>query len=136
MSKWLKDTWKHVAIHTKIYKQGQGELSIPEINVELSIGLISTGSKEEFSKLVFHLAPLGIIVDEIDDEYYEGQLLKLRNLLTRELIRSPNSKIAEKYLNVLERRDRAHWAKETKETKVTATDSKGSTMDVTFTVVE
>lgn len=135
ISEWLKSTWKHIAIFNKMYKNGS-ELSIPDINVELTCGLVSTNNKEEFAKLVFHLAPVGIIIDEIPDEYYEGQILLLRNLLTKELIHSPNSKIAEKYLNILERRDKTHWSKEPKETKVSATDGQGQMLNVTFSVVD
>lgn len=135
LSTWVKDTWKHITIEKVIYSQGQ-ELRVPEINVDLTVGIISTADKEEFSKLCFHYAPVGIIVDEIPDEYYEGRLLMTRNYLTKLLVRSPNSKVAEKYLNILERRDKAHWAKEQKETKLTTETGKTGTTAITFTVRE
>lgn len=118
LSSWLKDNWKHIAI-----KEVQGNLRVNPLNVDLTVGLLSTNSKEEFQKLVFHLAPVGIIVDEIPDEYYEGQLLKLRNMLTKILITEPNFRQADKWLKLLERRDKDHWSEQSKKTEVKATSN-------------
>jgi hypothetical protein len=118
LSSWLKDNWKHIAI-----KEVQGTLRVNPLNVDLTVGLLSTNSKEEFQKLVFHLAPVGIIVDEIPDEYYEGQLLKLRNMLTKILITEPNFRQADKWLKLLERRDKDHWSEQSKKTEVKATSN-------------
>lgn len=118
LSSWLKDNWKHIAI-----KEVQGNLRVNPLNVDFTVGLLSTNSKEEFQKLVFHLAPVGIIVDEIPDEYYEGQLLKLRNMLTKILITEPNFRQADKWLKLLERRDKDHWSEQSKKTEVKATSN-------------
>ena len=118
LSSWLKDNWKHIAI-----KEVNGTLRVNPLNVDLTVGLLSTNSKEEFQKLVFHLAPVGIIVDEIPDEYYEGQLLKLRNMLTKILITEPNFRQADKWLKLLERRDKDHWSEQAKKTEVKATSN-------------
>ena len=118
LSSWLKDNWKHIAI-----KEVQGNLRVNPLNVDLTVGLLSTNSKEEFQRLVFHLAPVGIIVDEIPDEYYEGQLLKLRNMLTKILITEPNFRQADKWLKLLERRDKDHWSEQSKKTEVKATSN-------------
>lgn len=122
LSEWLKNTWKHITIREAVGTSA-GTLRVPAINVELTVGLISTNSKEEFSKLVFHLAPVGIIVDEIDDEYYEGQMLKLRNMLTKILVTEPNFRQAEKWLKLLERRDKDHWSEQSKKTEVKASSN-------------
>lgn len=129
LSEWLSTTWKHIAV-----REVCGNLCVNPINVELTVGLLSTNNKEEFQKLVFHLAPVGIIVDEIDDEYYEGQMLKLRNMLTKMLITEPNFRQADKWLKLLERRDREHWSEQSKKTELTAT-SKDNNLTVTFTTI-
>lgn len=129
LSEWLKNTWKHIAV-----KEVCGNLRVNPINVELTVGLLSTNNKEEFQKLVFHLAPVGIIVDEIDDEYYEGQMLKLRNMLTKMLITEPNFRQAEKWLKILERRDRERWSEQSKKAELTAT-TKDNNLTVTFTTI-
>ena len=134
LSSWLANNWTHITIE-KIINNGKTVLTIPELNIDLTIGIISTSDKAEFSKLVFHLAPVGIIVDEISDEYYEGQLLLTRNYLTKLLIREPNSKVAEKYLNILERRDKAHWGKESGKMTATVSDKDGKTVNLTYQVI-
>lgn len=134
LSEWVKNNWTHITIE-KIINNGKTILTIPELNIDLTIGIISTSDKAEFSKLVFHLAPVGIIVDEISDEYYEGQLLLTRNYLTKLLIREPNSKVAEKYLSILERRDRTHWGKESGKMTATVSDKDGKTVNLTYQVI-
>ncbi len=134
LSDWVKNNWTHITIE-KIINNGKTVLTIPELNIDLTVGIISTSDKAEFSKLVFRLAPVGIIVDEISDEYYEGQLLLTRNYLTKLLIREPNSKVAEKYLSILERRDRTHWGKESGKMTATVSDKDGKTVNLTYQVI-
>lgn len=128
MSEWVSNNFKHVTFDETI-----GNLRVPKINVDLTYGLISTESKEEFSKLVFHLMPSGTVVDEIPDEFYEGKILLLRNMLTKMLMEEPNHKMADRYLNILERRDRTHWSKESKQLKVEQKEDKN--LSITFDIV-
>lgn len=127
-SEWIRQNFTHVTLTENV-----GNLRVPRVNVDLTYGLISTEDKEEFSKLVFHLMPLGTEVDEIPDEFYEGKLLLLRNMLTRMLMEEPNNRMAERYLAVLERRDKAHWGKEQKQVKAELKEDK--TFTVEFNVV-
>lgn len=127
-SEWLEQNFKHVTFDETI-----GNLRVPKVNVDLTYGLISTESKDEFSKLVFHLMPAGTVVDEIPDEFYEGKLLLLRNMLTKMLMEEPNHRMAERYLNILERRDKAHWSKESKQLKVEQKEDKN--LSITFDIV-
>lgn len=134
LSEWLKNSWKHITIE-KTMSNGKITLTIPEVNIDLTIGIISTSDKAEFSKLVFHLAPVGTIIDEISDEYYEGQLLLTRNYLTKLLVREPNSKVADKYLNILSLRDKAHWGKESNKMTAAVSDKNGKTISLTYQVI-
>jgi hypothetical protein len=127
-SEWLEKNFKHVT-----FEETVGTLRVPKINVDLTYGLISTESKEEFSKLVFHLMPSGTVVDEIPDEFYEGKILLLRNMLTKMLMEEPNHKMADRYLNILERRDKNHWSKESKQLKVEQKEDKN--LSITFDIV-
>lgn len=127
-SEWLTKNFTHVT-----FDECVGNLRVPKINVDLTYGLISTESKEEFSKLVFHLMPSGTVVDEIPDEFYEGKILLLRNMLTKMLMEEPNHKMADRYLNILERRDRTHWLKESKQLKVEQKEDKN--LSITFDIV-
>lgn len=124
MSEWISNNFKHVT-----FDENVGSLRVPKVNVDLTYGLISTENKEEFSKLVFHLMPAGTVVDEIPDEFYEGKLLLLRNMLTKMLMEEPNHKMADRYLNILERRDKNHWSKESKQLKVEQKEDKSLTVE-------
>lgn len=127
-SEWLTKNFTHVT-----FDECVGNLRVPKINVDLTYGLISTESKDEFSKLVFHLMPSGTVVDEIPDEFYEGKILLLRNMLTKMLMEEPNHKMADRYLNILERRDKNHWSKESKQLKVEQKEDKN--LSITFDIV-
>ena len=135
LSEWLEQNFKHVTFEENI-----GNLKVPKINVELTYGLLSTETKEEFQKLVFHLAPVGTIIDSISNDFYEGKLLLLRNMLTRMVMEEPNHKMADRFLNVLERRDKNHWAKDKKVTEIKAEsvpdNNNNSPFNITFTVKE
>ncbi len=134
LSEWCEQNFTHVTFDEYI-----GNLKVPKVNVELTYGLLSTEDKKEFQKLVFHLAPTGVIVDTISDEFYEGKILLLRNKLTKMLMEEPNHKLADRFLNILERRDKNHWAKDKKVTEIKAesTDANNSSpFNITFTVKE
>lgn len=128
LSEWLEQNFKHVTFDENI-----GNLRVPKINVDLTYGLLSTETKEEFRKLVFHLAPVGIIVDDISDEFYEGKILLVRNMLTKMLMEEPNHKLADRFLNILERRDKNHWSKDQKQLKVEQKEDKN--LSITFDIV-
>jgi hypothetical protein len=134
LSEWCEQNFTHVTFDEYI-----GNLKVPKVNVELTYGLLSTEDKKEFQKLVFHLAPAGVVVDTIPDDFYEGKILLLRNKLTKMLMEEPNHKLADRFLNILERRDKNHWAKDKKVTEIKAesTDANNSTpFNITFTVKE
>lgn len=136
LSEWLEQNFKHVT-----FEENVGSLRVPKVNIDLTYGLLSTEDKKEFQKLVFHLAPVGIIVDEISDDFYEGKILLLRNMLTRMLMEEPNHKLADRFINILERRDKAHWSKDKKVTEIKAetvpTENKDNNpFNITFTIKE
>lgn len=54
-------------------------------------------------------------------------------MLTKMLMEEPNHKMADRYLNILERRDRTHWLKESKQLKVEQKEDKN--LSITFDIV-
>jgi hypothetical protein len=127
-NEWIKQNFTHVTFDENI-----GNLRVPKINVDLTYGLLSTEDYDEFQKLCFHLMPPGTIVDDIDREFYDGKLLLLRNMLTKMLMEEPNNKMADRYLQILERRDKSHWSKESKQLKVEQKEDKN--LSITFDIV-
>lgn len=132
---WLNETWKHLTLSDEMANSKGAVIKIPEINIDLTSGLFSTDNLEEFEDLAFHLAPVGTIRDKINEDYYQDKLLKARNMLTKQVLTTKNSRLAKQYLDILERRDKKRWQKDTKELKATATDSEGKTINVTFTTM-
>lgn len=132
---WLNETWKHLTLSDEMANPKGAVIKIPEINIDLTSGLFSTDNLEEFEDLAFHLAPVGTIRDKINEDYYQDKLLKARNMLTKQVLTTKNSRLAKQYLDILERRDKKRWQKEGKELKATATDSEGKTINVTFTTM-
>jgi hypothetical protein len=124
LSEWLTNKFTHITFDKQI-----GTIVVPDINIDLTVGLISTSSKEEFAKLCFHYAPLGTIIDEIDNDWYEGKVLAVRNLLAKKVITEPKYKY---YLDILERRDKDRWSREQKQMKLEHTDN---SLSVTFDIV-
>ena len=122
LSKWLEENYKHITLYKQI-----GTLVVPEINIDLTVGMISTANKEEFKKLCFNYIPVGTIIDEIEDEWYEVKLLAVRNYLTKKLLTDPHAKY---YMDILERRDKDRWAKEQKQLKVEQKEDKN--LSITF----
>ena len=135
LTQWLNDTWKHLTFDDEMVGKNGSVIKIPEINIELTSGLFSTDNLEEFNDLAFHLSPVGTIKDKINEDYYNDKLLRARNILTKQILTTKNSKLAKQYMEILERRDKKRWQKDTKELKATATDSEGKSINVTFSVI-
>ena len=95
----------------------------PQSNVELTIALLSTDNVADWARVAFHWAPAGTIIDKVPGIYYEEKVLLLRQLLTKELVLNPDNKRAQRYLQVLERRDADRWAQKNKGLSVKASTS-------------
>ena len=130
LTQWLNDTWKHLTFDDEMVGKNGSVIKIPEINNELTSGLFSTDDLEEFNDLAFHLSPVGTIKDKINEDYYNDKLLRARNILTKQILTTKNSKLAKQYMEILERRDKKRWQKDTKELKATATDSEGKRLEI------
>lgn len=131
IQEWLDENFKHVTLYRQI-----GTLTVPEINIDLTCGLISTASKEEFQKLCFHYIPAGTIIEPIDQEWYEVKVLAVRNYLTKRLL---TDKYSRTLLDVLERRDKERWSRDKKVTEIKAESndkSNNNPFNITFTVKE
>lgn len=127
LSGWLELNYKHVTLETSV-QQGGKRLVVPQHNVELTIGLLSTDNVVDWARVAFHWAPAGTIIDKIPAKYWEEKVLLLRQLLTKQLLVNPDNKMAQRYLQILERRDSDRWAqrKQAMAIKASATPDGGS----------
>lgn len=111
----LNNNFKHITLDTMIKNPNGSIITVPQLNVDLTIGIISTNNKEEFAKLAFHYAPAGTIIEPLDDDWYETRVLLVRNLLTSKLLKDQR---ARHYLDILARRDKDHWVDTSKQKEV------------------
>lgn len=106
LQEWLEANYKHITLDTMIMNPNGSIITVPKLNVDLTIGLISTNNKDEFSKIAFHYAPVGTIIEPLDEDWYNTHILLVRNLLTEKLLKDQR---ARHYLDILARRDKEHW---------------------------
>ena len=130
LSEFLKDNFKRIQFFDSV-EINNGVTIKNTINRNLTLGLLSTNNKDEFRDLAFHYAPVGCIKDDIEDSYYNDKLLLLRNELTKLLFDEKNRSIAEKYIKILEKRDKEHWFTDNKATIVQA-ETKDTVLNITF----
>ena len=130
LSEFLKDNFKRIQFFDSV-EINNGVTIKNTLNRNLTLGLLSTNNKDEFRDLAFHYAPVGCIKDDIDDSYYNDKLLLLRNELTKLLFDEKNRSIAEKYIKILEKRDKEHWFTDNKATIVQA-ETKDTVLNITF----
>ena len=135
LDKWVKNNFTRIQIFNTIELKNGMQVS-NKLNRDLTLGLLSTDNVAEWRDLCFIYAPVGTIKTDISEEYYNERVLLLRNELTKLLFDTDNRTLAEKYLKILEKRDKNHWADVNKTvasvgTSVTAT-TKDQILNITF----
>lgn len=134
---WVEETFKHVTLCDSMQspKNPAAVIKIPEINIDLTIGLISTEDINEFRDLCLSYAPVGTIKDDLDKEWYELKMLRVRQLLSKMLISEKSKALADKYLKVLERRDRKRWSDQKGQMTASVNDGDGRVVSLTYQVL-
>ena len=135
LDKWVKNNFTRIQIFNNVELKNGMQIS-NKLNRDLTLGLLSTDNVAEWRDLCFLYAPVGTIKTDIPEEYYADRLLLLRNELTKLLFDTDNRTLAEKYIKILEKRDKNHWADQNKTiasvgTSVTAS-TKDQTLNITF----
>jgi hypothetical protein len=127
LSSWLDLNYTHVTLDQHITQDGKRLVCKP-FCVELTMALLSTDNVADWAKVALHFAPAGTIIDKVPIDYYEQKVLLVRQLLTKKLVTDPDNKMAQRFLNILERRDADRWAakKQALSVRATATDPNSS----------
>lgn len=132
LDKWVKNNFTRIQIFNNIQLNNGMQVS-NKLNRDLTLGLLSTDNVEEWRDLCFLYAPVGTIKTDIPEDYYAGRLLLLRNELIKLLFDTDNRTLAEKYIKILEKRDKNHWADQNKTVSTSVTAStKEQTLNITF----
>lgn len=132
LDKWVKNNFTRIQIFNNVELKNGMQVS-NKLNRDLTLGLLSTDNVAEWRDLCFLYAPVGTIKTDIPEDYYADRLLLLRNELIKLLFDTDNRTLAEKYIKILEKRDKNHWAdpNKTVSTSVTAS-TKDQTLNITF----
>lgn len=102
--------------------------------VDLTYALLATDTIDEFKKAVFSHLPIGTVIVDIDQDWYDSKLLQLRQTLTKMLMNEKSRQLADRYFKILERRDREHWRDSSKSMNVTA-KTQDTNIQITFSDV-
>nr|DAW67902.1 MAG TPA: hypothetical protein [Caudoviricetes sp.] len=105
-----------------------------QLCVDLTYALLATDTPDEFKKAVFTYLPVGTIIEDIDRDWYDSKLLQLRQTLTRMLMNEKSRHLADRYLKILERRDRDHWRDSSKSMNISA-KTQDTNIQITFSDV-
>lgn len=104
-----------------------------------SLGIVSCDSAEEWYLICRRECPAGTIIEEFEkdaekwNELFQEVRILVRADLTRSLLQERNTKGAKTLMDVMERRDKDHWAKAPKAVEASAVDeSTGKTMKVSI----
>lgn len=88
-----------------------------------SIGLISTSTAEEWYNICRLNCEPGTIIEPFDEHWnslYNDNLALVKLKLTQSLLEERFSKSAKTLLDILERRSKSEWSKDTKQTSIKA----------------
>lgn len=102
-----------------------------------SIGLISTSTAEEWYNICRLNCEPGTIIEPFDERWnslYNDNLALVKLKLTQSLLEERFSKSAKTLLDILERRSKAEWGKESKMTAALS-DKDGKTVSLTYQVI-
>jgi hypothetical protein len=141
LSEWVENNFTNIELSPELKQMKASNGSVisrmpSRIDLELTAALLSCSNIDEFKRVAFHLAPVGIIVDDLQEDFYKDMLLLLKTELTKILLQPGSNKaLAMRYLDILERRDSANWAKG-KDTHIEVkNDSATSDLSINFITV-
>lgn len=104
-----------------------------------SLGIVACDTAEEWYRICRRECPVGTVIDDFDkdsdhwNELFNDVTVLVRAELTRSLLLERNYKSAKTLLDVLERRDKSHWGKESKTIAAESTDNEtGKSIKITL----
>lgn len=112
------------------YIQGKNNVTLTRNTEKLrqiSLGAISSNNSKEWYLVCRLNSPVGTILEDYDETYWENKYNEIVSLcrleLTKSLMTERNMKSANILLKVLEKRDRNHWADTAKQISIDTKDA-------------
>lgn len=121
---WTKDTLKNgpELFRTEVISTNDKGVMIKRDTTrlrEISLGIISSNTPEEWYRICRLNCPVGTTIEDYSEDWielYNDTLALVRNSLTKSLLQERASKSAQTLLDILARRDKDHWQKESTKT--------------------
>ena len=105
----------------------------------LSLGIVASNNAEEWYRCCRLHCPVGTIIEEYnEDEWndlFDDVSTLVRNALVKTLLKERFAKSAKTLLDLMERRDKAHFAKEDQKISAKVTSGEQKNLSLEFTVV-
>ena len=141
---WVKDIFKNNDVELfedekTIVKNHIGIRRDVNILHDPSLGIIAANDASEWYRCCRLHCPVGTIIDEFDsavwNDLFDDVSTLVRNALVKTLLKERFAKSAKTLLDLMERRDKAHFAKEDQKISAKVTSGKQQNLSLEFTVV-
>lgn len=141
---WVKDIFKNNDVELfndekTIIKNGMTiRRNVKNVH-DLSLGIVAANNASEWYRCCRLHCPVGTIIDEYNEsewnELFEDVSSLVRNSLIKTLLTERFAKSAKTLLDLMERRDKAHFAKEDQKISAKVTSGEQKNLSLEFTVV-
>ena len=141
---WVKDVFKNNEVELfedekTIIKNGMTICRNVKNVHDLSLGIVASNNAEEWYRCCKLYCPVGTIIEEYNEsewnELFEDVSSLVRNSLIKTLLNERFAKSAKTLLDLMERRDKAHFAKEDQKISAKVTSGEQQNLSLEFTVV-
>ena len=106
---------------------------------DLSLGIVTANDASEWYRCCRLHCPVGTIIEDFDpavwNDLFDDVSTLVRNALVKTLLKESFAKSAKTLLDLIERRDKAHFAKEYQKISAKVTSGEQQNLSLEFTVV-
>ena len=141
---WVKDIFKNNEVELFddekiIIVNGMSIHRDVKILHNLSLGIVSANNAEEWFRCCKLYCPVGTIIEEYNEDEWNNLFNDvsslIRNTLVKTLLKERFAKSAKVLLDLMERRDKTHFAKEDQKISAKLSSDSQKTLSLEFTVV-
>lgn len=141
---WVKDIFKNNEVELfedekTIIKNGMTIFRNVKNVHDLSLGIVTANNASEWYRCCRLHCPVGTIIEDFDpvvwNELFDDVSSLVRNALVKTLLKERFAKSAKTLLDLMERRDKAHFAKEDQKISAKVSSGDKQNLSLEFTVV-
>lgn len=141
---WVKDVFKNNEVELfedekTIIKNGMTIFRNVKNVHDLSLGIVTANNASEWYRCCRLHCPVGTIIEDFDpvvwNELFDDVSSLVRNALVKTLLKERFAKSAKTLLDLMERRDKAHFAKEDQKISAKVSSGDKQNLSLEFTVV-